>query len=109
MAVIWCAVCPPFCYKSEWESKRSEASSDEGSWIRVDDRSQQKFALCSLLELSVLLIASQLRKVFIQRYPMSFLIVGLGSLGAGYYGNKYYRAVIKGEHIRRFVNEKLDK
>jgi hypothetical protein len=33
---------------------------------------------------------------------MSVLIVGLGALGAGFYGNKYYRAVIKGEHIRKF-------
>jgi hypothetical protein len=31
--------------------------------------------------------------------------MGLGVLGAGYYGNKYYNAVIKGEHIRRFELE----
>ena len=41
-----------------------------------------------------------------QRYPVSFLLVGIGAIGAGFYGNKYYRAVIKGEHIRRFVAEK---
>jgi len=47
-----------------------------------------------------------LKKVFIQRNPVSFLLVGIGAIGAGYYGNKYYRAVIKGEHIRKFVVEK---
>jgi len=57
-------------------------------------------------EASAFLIATQLRKVFIQRNPVSFLIVGLGALGAGYYGNKYYRAVIKGEHIRRYEVQK---
>ena len=58
------------------------------------------------IEASVFLIATQLKKVFIQRNPVSFVLVGLGAIGAGYYGNKYYRAVIKGEHIRRFVNSK---
>jgi hypothetical protein len=47
-----------------------------------------------------------LKKVIIQRNPVSFLLVGIGALGAGYYGNKYYKAVIKGEHIKRFVLEK---
>jgi hypothetical protein len=47
-----------------------------------------------------------LKKVFLQRNPVSFLLVGIGAVGAGYYGNKYYRAVMKGEHIRRFVAEK---
>lgn len=60
----------------------------------------------SSVEASAFLIATQLRKVFIQRFPVSFIIVGLGSLGAGYYGNKYYRAVLKGEHIRRFEGSK---
>lgn len=33
--------------------------------------------------------------------------MGLGAFGAGYYGNKYYRAVTNGEHIRRLeVQEK---
>jgi hypothetical protein len=50
-----------------------------------------------------------LKKVIIQRNPVSFLLVGIGALGAGYYGNKYYKAVIKGEHIHRFVLEKEQK
>ena len=58
------------------------------------------------VEASAFLIATQLRKVFVQRYPVSFLIMGLGALGAGFYGNKYYRAVIKGDHIRRFEVQK---
>jgi hypothetical protein len=58
-----------------------------------------------LLEFSTFLIATQLRKVFIQRNPVSFLLVGLGALGAGYYGTKYYRAVIKGEHVKKFEVE----
>jgi hypothetical protein len=45
---------------------------------------------------------TQLRKVFIQRNPVSVFVLGLGALGAGYYGNKYYEAVIKGEHIPQF-------
>jgi len=57
------------------------------------------------VEVSAFLIATQLKKVLIQRNPYSVLIVGLGALGAGYYGNKHYRAVIKGEHVRRFSIE----
>jgi hypothetical protein len=62
--------------------------------------------LCLPVEASAFLIATQLKKVLIQRNPVSFLIVGLGAIGAGFYGNKYYRAVIKGEHVRRFNVEK---
>jgi hypothetical protein len=46
-----------------------------------------------------------LKKVFIQRNPASIVVMALGAFGAGYYGNKYYDAVIKGEHIRRFEIE----
>ena len=60
------------------------------------------------VEASAFLIATQLRKVFIQRYPVSFLVMGLGALGAGYYGNKYYRAIIKGEHVRQFEIQKKE-
>ena len=60
----------------------------------------------SSLEVSAFLVATQLKKVFVQRNPVSFLLVGIGAIGAGYYGNKYYKAVIKGENIRRFVADK---
>jgi hypothetical protein len=89
-------------------SPRSQPAQDEGSRIRVDHWCFHFFFfdLTLSVEASLFLITTQLRKVFIQRFPPSFVLVGLGGIGASYYGNKYYRAVVKGEHVRRFERQK---
>ena len=106
---IICGIASFIFPKTDLNSTQCYTTSNKSVRLRDHDRSElQREKAANELELSAFLIATQLKKMILKRYPVSFLIAGLGSLGAGYYGNKYYRAVMKGEHIRRFsVNDNV--
>jgi hypothetical protein len=99
-------VCGLFFHCVSDNQQKKSIALEQKSMATNSQRVHPLFVTYLSVEASAFLIATQLKKVVIQRNPVSFLIVGLGTIGAGFYGNKYYQAVIKGEHIRRFIVEK---